>query len=737
MQIERTGWAIRARSGITQEELLPMAPYRVASRTEGAQEKLYDTDTDTGPAGSRAVAVIVWCTWILTAGLSTLAAFMPTNGDFGPGVYLPLAAYSIAFATVGSLLASRRPGNPIGWLLCALGLWQALSSFASQYAYYALITRPGLPAGEAVGWISSWIFPPLVGMLVFLLLLFPNGRLPSRRWQSLAWLAVAVPVAEAVSTALLPGMIEGLGDIENPFGIQRRGELLGLIRDTTQALGVIIVLGAVVSLFLRLHRASGEERQQLKWIFYAGGLLVSAGLLNAALEFFGNEQSGWIGFVPLMAGLFAVPLAIGVAVLRHHLYDIDLIINRTLVYGTLIACVVGIYVLVVGYLGALFRTEDNLLISVAAAGLVAVLFAPLKERLQRGVDRLTYGDRKDPYGALSRLGERLEGSLSPEAVLPTVVGTVREALKLPYAAIAVQGEQGERSTVAESGLSAGEKLRLPLVHRGESVGELLLAPRLGEKSFSTADRRLLDDLARQAGAVAHAVRLTHDLRRSRERLVATREEERRRLRRDLHDGLGPMLGSLTLKLDVAGDLVERDPARTRELLHSLKDQAQEAVTDVRRLVHALRPPALDELGLVGALREQAARYEHGGLAISVEAPELPEELPAAVEVAAYRIAQEAITNVARHSAASQCTVHLDLEEETSILRLEVTDDGRGLPDERRPGVGLASMRERATELGGCCLVEWVPGGGTRVWARVPLGGAEGREANILSPEDRG
>lgn len=288
--------------------------------------------------------------------------------------------------------------------------------------------------------------------------------------------------------------------------------------------------------------------------------------------------------------------------------------------------------------------------------------------------------------------------------------------------------------VTESGQPTPDPLRLPLIHRGEKVGELLLAPRLGERGFSAADRRLLEDLARQAGAAAHAVRLTQDLKRSRERLVATREEERRRLRRDLHDGLGPMLGGLALKLDVAEDLVEGNPARARELLRSLKDQSQEAVTDVRRLVHALRPPALDELGLVGAIREQAARYEHGGLRICVEAPELAEELPAAVEVAAYRIAQEAITNVARHAAASRCEVRLDLDEESHTLTLEVTDDGRGLPEGRRSGVGLYSMRERAAELGGVCVVEAALEAGTRVRAELPLGGLDDQNPGLVEPE---
>jgi len=419
-----------------------------------------------------------------------------------------------------------------------------------------------------------------------------------------------------------------------------------------------------------------------------------------------------------IVGNLLMPAAIGIAILRYRLWDIDLIINRTLVYGTLTACVIALYVLVVGYLGVLFRVEDNLLVSLAATGLVAVLFQPLRESLQRGINRLMYGERDDPYAVISRLGERLEETLAPESALLTVVQTVREALKLPYAAIALK--EGEESVIAaESGSPTDEPLRLPLIHQGETIGELAMTTRAPGEEFTPSDRRLLEDLARQAGIAAHAVRLTADLQRSRERLVSTREEERRRLRRDLHDGLGPMLGSLTLKLDVADDMVEENPAAARALIRDLKTQTQSAVTDIRRLVYALRPPALDDLGLIGAIRETAAQYGANGLRVSVEAPEEPPPLPAAVEVAAYRIAQEAMTNVARHAEANECVVSLTLNEEISRLDLEIRDDGRGLSPERGQGVGLASMRERAEELGGSCVLESPSAGGTRVWATLP------------------
>jgi signal transduction histidine kinase len=301
------------------------------------------------------------------------------------------------------------------------------------------------------------------------------------------------------------------------------------------------------------------------------------------------------------------------------------------------------------------------------------------------------------------------------------VETVAQALKLRYVAITLRA--GDRfHPVAAFGVATAAPTTLPLLYQGEPVGQLLLAPRSGEGGVSPADRRLLDDLARQAGIACHAVLLTADLQRSRERLVTTREEERRRLRRDLHDGLGPALASLTLKLDAARNLLRHDPEATDRLLCELKGQVQGAIADIRRLVYALRPPTLDELGLASAIREQAKQYENSGLRITVEAPEDPHGLPAAVEVAAYRIAQEALTNVVRHAHARTCTVRLEMGD---VLSLEITDDGCGL-NGTQPGVGLSSMRERAEELGGTCVIGPGAHGGTCVLARLPVSHAPAR-----------
>ncbi len=420
-----------------------------------------------------------------------------------------------------------------------------------------------------------------------------------------------------------------------------------------------------------------------------------------------------------------MPLSIGVAILRYRLWDIDVVINRTIVYGALTASVLGLYVLVVGGLGELLQVPGNLITSLLATGLAAVLFQPLRERLQRWVNRLMYGERDDPYAVLSRLGSRLESTLAQDAVLPAVARTVKEALKLPYVAIQLRRQDGFE-TAAAAGEPVDRPLDVPLVYGGETVGRLILGPRAGEESFAPADRRLLDDLAHQIGVAAHAVRLTDealrlsaDLQRSRERLVTAREEERRRLRRDLHDGLGPQLASLTMTAEAARDLISTHPERAQELLGDLMERAQVAVSDVRHLVYALRPPALDALGLLGALRAHADHHDNGGIHVTIEAPEQLPPLPAAVEVASYRIALEAINNAERHADARSCAVRINLDNDA--LSVEIVDDGRGIGEDRGTGVGLSSMRERAAELGGWCAVEALPSGGTRVRAHLPCG----------------
>ncbi len=490
-----------------------------------------------------------------------------------------------------------------------------------------------------------------------------------------------------------------------------------------------LLTGVAAQVHRYMRSSVTAEREKTKWFVFGVTLCVLGFVIYETLPIVvpALQEPGVLSVLYTLLGkplavcaLSLIPLAIGVAILRYRLFDIDLIINRTLAYVALTACVVSLYVLVVGGLGTLLQARDHVVLSLFVVGLVAVLFAPLRDRLQRGVNRLMYGERDEPYKVLSRLGQRLEGVLAPDTALATVAETIAQALKLPYVAIYAERD-AEPVTVAESGTPVGDTIVLPLVHGTEPVGRLVVAPRTPGEAFTSSDRRLLEDLARRAGVAVHAARLTADLQHSRERLVRAQEEERRRLRRDLHDGLGPRLAALTLKVGAARSLYPQDPTAADALLTELEVDMDAALTDLRRLVYGLRPPTLDQLGLVGAIRDAIERYEPGpatnGLRISLRAPEELPPLPAAVEVAAYHIVQEALTNVVRHACAGYCTVRLAAGDE---LELEITDDGAGLTVDHRSGVGLSSMRERAAELGGTCMIEPAPLGGTRVLACLPL-----------------
>jgi signal transduction histidine kinase len=613
----------------------------------------------------------------------------------------------MVYTGVSALIVWRRAGEWLALItafaLLAFGL-QGLNVIAPSAASNAALAL--LP--RAIGLLGS------TGIAILLYFL-PDGRFRPRWlwWAVGAWTLAWLPSDLALDTPLnkehWPSLLEPLL-LSGFFGL---------------------ALGVQLWRFRRV--ADREQRQQAKWVVYGLTMLLVAHIviLPAGMLIFGPEIGtlGQIGTRSLILILFLlVPISIGIAILRHRLWDIDLVIRRTLVYGVLTACVVALYGALVIGLGTLFRGQGAGLAPLLATALVAVLFQPLRDRLQRGVNRLLYGERDDPYAALSRLGQRLEGALVPGELLPTIVGSVREALKLPYAAVALAGGPGETiASASGTPVTRGETLlRVPLLHGEERVGELRLAPRTPGEQFAPADRRLLAEIARQAGVAIHAarlgeeaIRLNGELQASRERLVATREEERRRLRRDLHDGLGPQLAGFTLRLDVARNLLARDPEAAGRILADLSARTQEVMADIRRLVYALRPPALDERGLVGALRQHAESHPPGSLRIAIVAPDDLPPLPAAVEVAAYRIAQEAATNAARHANAATCTVTLALADHA--LTVTVADDGTGIAPDRRTGIGLHSMRERAEEIGGWCVVGAGERGGTTVKAALPIG----------------
>jgi signal transduction histidine kinase len=609
-------------------------------------------------------------------------------------------------AVLGLLLTSQRPENRVSWAIAAAALWWAIGNFMHAYAVVGVVTHPGsLPAGVAAAWFDNWMWlPGLALFLSFLLVLVPDGRLPSRQWWPVPAAAALGAVFGSLLVSISPEFELADERIANP--LHTSSALLEVPGVTGAALVVAGLVGALVAFVVRFRRTRGEARAQLRWILVSLGLAVVF-----ALGAFAWDVSPFFQIFPA-ASLLALPAGITIAVLKYRLYDLDVVVNRAAVYLVLTLAVVGAYVLAVGLVGSYVSRRGDFVVSLVVTGLVAICFQPLRERVQRVVNRLMYGERDDPYVAIAGLSRTLASSLQVDDVLPAAVETLGRTLALEY--VGVSADPGGEE-LAAYGTSSRDARVYPLVHQGVAVGELRVAPRPGER-LRPRDDRLVADLAPQVAGAVHAVALAHELESARARLVRLREEERRRIRRDLHDGLGPALAGLTFTIDAARNLAGSDLERADELLVSAAEQAQSLIVDVRRLIYGLRPPTLDELGLVASLRSLTSRDGAGTARIDVDAPESLPPLDAAVEVATYRIVQEAVTNVARHAHARRCTVRLALE--PAALVLDVADDGRGFSD-RRAGVGLQTMRERALELGGTCEISSTPGLGTTVSVRLP------------------
>lgn len=574
------------------------------------------------------------------------------------------------------------------------------------FAAFYLVTFPTAFTGIAEDAFPSWrllsgfvTFASSVTSVLFWYL-FPDGRF-APRW--IRW-AFVLSVVYFGLRSFYPG---------GAFNPLERWPVLNA------AVFVALLASLVGAQMYRYLRVSTTlQRQQTKWVVFGlsvalSGFLVSMGILIGML---GNHPSllTTVAGAPIVYGFVnLIPLAIGVAMVRSRLWDIDLVLNRALVYGGLSLTLAAVYVLLVAGAGALLNGRASLMISLLGAGVVAVLLQPLRELLQRAANRLIYGDRDQPYAALSSLSRRLEGTLAPDAVLRAIVDTVAESLRLPYVAIELPGISVSR------GVLMSDVRRWPLLDDEERLGELVVGARAGERM--TADEaRLIGDLARQAGVAVRAVRLNAALRKARDELVIAREEERRRVRRDLHDGLGATLGAIVLKAGSARHELERDREAGAVLLGEIEDDARAAIADIRRLIYDLRPTVLDQRGLPAALQDLALQHappaNGSELRVRVECPPALPPLPAAVELAVYRIAQEALTNVRRHSHARICKVRLAVDDE---LELVVSDDGDGFALGAPPGLGLASMRERAEEVGGRCEIAPAPSGGVMVRARLP------------------
>ena len=605
-----------------------------------------------------------------------------------------------SLAALAAALRLRRPQEPTTVPLLIASACLLGSTVAFTVGTPAVATATGGP--------ELWVYLLDTGVvysfawgavLVFTLQL--SGLLRPRRPRALVLAYVAGPglffVWIGISALFASNPCDWIG---RSLGGQTT--LVALTLMTTTVLGVA---GYVRS-------ADPVTKDRLRWIAIGG---VASAVIGLAGWHVPNLVLGHPLLPSGAIGLSALPFVAGIAVAlqRHHLFDIERLANRSLVNVTLIALLAGGYAVVVAILVSGLGLSGSLAAALAAAA-VALTLAPLHRLTKRGINRLMYGDRDDPGALLARLGTRMQAAMLPDDVPPAVVETVARSLRLPYVAVDIADGAGRFSVAAEHGTPKGAVHDQILTHRGTTVGRLRVSDRGSEDPLEQTDLDLIRSLAREVGPAVEAVRLHRDLLQSRAEAVALREDERRRLRRDLHDGLGPTLAAIGLKAALAARDVPA-ASTAHALLGEIENEATTSLGDIRRLVEALRPPALDELGLLGALRSRASSLT-GDVAIEVSG-HLAGPLPAATETAAYRIAVEAMTNAVRHSSGTACTVMVATD--AGELLVTARDNGHGLDASRVPGVGLRSMQERAEEVGGSLRLDSTSGG-TVVSARLPL-----------------
>ena len=633
----------------------------------------------------------------------------------------------IAFSLLGVLIITYRPDNRIGWLASFFGLVNMGTTFVLAYGVCVHRGILDLPGGMMLLWlfnILTWLFAVLFLLFVNL---FPDGRFLSPRWQRLSLIMIGALSAFAILQAFWPGqLLRDLPNVapglQNPYALSWQPSPFwdNVVTQGKILTGLTFGLLSIFSLATRWRRAKGDVRQQIKWLAL---FFMTAGVIFISVEFIGYTIypaifQSW--FYPLELSIFftGFPVVLGLAVFKYRLYDIDVVIGRTLVYGLLTLTLIGVYfgsVIILQWLFTELTGAQSPFAIVLSTLLIAALFQPVRERFQRGVNRFLYGQRDDPLAVLKQLGDVLVSAESPTYILPRYADTIAESLRLPFVAIQTN-DNGRLTQAAQAGSEETTTIDFLLTYHSKDLGRLVVSPQNGQGGFTPADQRLLEQIATQTAAAVHAVQLSGELQQSRQRLVTTREEERRRLRRDLHDGLGPVLAGQGLKLTAARHLLDKDPGEVRQLLDEVMRQNEATVGEVRRLVYELRPPALDDLGLVGAI-EQEGRHLMGKVQLAVTAMPVPlPDLPAAVEVVAYRIVMEALTNVARHAAANACQVRLVADDN---LLVEIVDDGVGFPTTTKPGVGLASMRERTAELGGEFTMATNGDGGTCIKVILP------------------
>jgi len=672
------------------------------------------------PARGRLTAVAAGTAVVLALAGSAVATAYDRPGTTIFADTVSFGVVLAAIAVVGAIVTLAVPGNRTGWLLLTAAAGMGVGLAFTEAGIHGVVTAPGSvpgaaylvaigPALQAAGMLTAVVGVPVV---------FPDGHLPGPRWRWLAWSAAGAVTCLFLGNVLSPGTNEDrLSHWHSPLGLPARyGSIADALSGAGILLAVIAVAGAIAGLIVRWRHGGPLVRQQL--ILLALAAWPPALVLLAVI--FANGVPGWIFGVVLLP----LPVAIAVAILNHGLYDLRRAAHRTLLWLTMSGAVVAIYAVVVITAAVLVPAHHAWWLSALAAALAALLLIPLRESLQRAVNRVVYGRWHEPYEVLAGLGERLEAAADVDRLLDAVIAELTTGLDLRDVGVrGLDGTVAVGATVPDApapdgpafpDARAGTGTVIPVQAFGVTVGYLSYRT---DRHLSAPEERLVRDLARQLGGALHARLLREDLQRARERLVLAREEERRRLRRDLHDGIGPALAGLTLKTETVRAVLPPGADGASRQLHDLSEEIRRTVLDVRRLVEGLRPPALDELGLAGACAQAADRLTAGTeLTASVLAPDDLPPLPAAVEVAAFRIVVEAVTNTVRHAHARHCQVSINHRD--TALTITVTDDGAGLHTTTSHGHGLAIMRERAEELGGGVTVtDRSPG--VLVEARLP------------------
>jgi signal transduction histidine kinase len=679
-------------------------------------------------ASGIATAALEIASWATTHRLAT--------GD------LVSVAVPITFGLVGLLVASRQRRNATGWLFLFVAVVGGLQGVAEGYARLALAGDPTSIDATWALWVNGWlgylVFPG--GALALLLLLFPDGRLPSPKWRPFARSAVILTVALTIFGAFIPGSLHtdsGTTGPSNPVGLQVVGDLWIVALVVLVLSTGVLVVAAVVPL-IRMRRARGDERQQLEWVAYA---VITSGVATAALKLATLIPTfpSWPADLAVACGFgIAVPVAAGIAIFKYRLYDIDVFISRTLVYGSLAVFITAVYVGIAVGIGTLVGSggKPNLALSILATAIVAIGFQPLRERVQRIANRLVYGHRATPYQVLSEFSGRVAETYAADEVLPRMARVLQEGTGAESATVWLRGSEELRPAATHPPLRTHDALamnngtlpELPGVtravevrHQGELLGALSVSKRRGE-ALTPIEQKLVSDLAHQAGLVLKNVGLTADLqvrlnelRASRQRLVSAQDMERRRLERNLHDGAQQHLVALKLKLGLVAMLLGRDPEKATATLEQLKGDADEALETLRDLARGIYPPLLADKGLVVALESQARKAT---LPVHIDADGIG-RYQQGIEAALYFCTLEALQNVQKYAAATK--VEVRMREACGEIQVDVIDDGRGFDvGSVSRGAGLTNMEDRIDALGGNVHVVSTPGSGTTLRVTVPV-----------------